>query len=112
MASDKKLWRIGIEQAPHRIVIIAGIATDMFDEHIDILTFEAVQFPIHQSEVPPVAVSTDRPERSELRKAFRHLHRPDISCMPYLVTGFEIMQIFRIPIRMRITDNSDSFHDE
>ena len=42
MASNKQLWRIGIERTNNRMVVIARIATNMFDKHIDILALKAI----------------------------------------------------------------------
>ena len=42
MACNKQLWRIGIERTNNRMVVIARIATNMFNKHIDILALKAI----------------------------------------------------------------------
>ena len=49
MASNKQLWRIGIERSNNRMVVIARIAANMFNKHIDILALKAIYFAIHQT---------------------------------------------------------------
>ena len=66
MASNKQLWRIGIERTNNRMVVIARIATNMFDKHIDILALKAIQFTIHQTQVSPITITTYRTKRPEL----------------------------------------------
>ena len=66
MASNKQLWRIGIERTNNRMVVIARIATNMFDKHIDILALKAIQFTIHQTQVAPIAITTYRTKRPKL----------------------------------------------
>ena len=65
MTSHEELRRIGKECRAYAEVIIAWITADMFDEYVDILTLESVQFTIHQPQITAVAVATDSPERSE-----------------------------------------------
>jgi hypothetical protein len=74
----------------------------MFDKHIDILDLEAIEFTIHQSQITAITIPTDSPERAESRQTFSHLHTADITCMPYLVTRLEIVQILIVPIAVRI----------
>ena len=78
----------------------------MLDEHVDILALEAVQFTIHQSQVAPVAVTTDSTERTESSQLLGHFDTTYIPRMPYFVTGFEVVQVLLVPIAVRITDNT------
>ena len=91
MTSDKELRRIGKECRAHAEIIITRIAADMFDEYIDILALEPVQFSVHQPQVSAVAVTIDSPERTKGSQFFSHLHITDIPCVPDLVAGFEVM---------------------
>ena len=65
MSRHEQLRRIGIEHGAHGVVIIAGIATNMLDEHINILALETVQLAIHQAQVTAVAVAADGTERAD-----------------------------------------------
>ena len=91
MTSDKELRRIGKKCRTHAEVVVAGIATDMFDEHIDILALKSVQFTVHQPQVSAVAVTIDSPERTKGSQFLCHLHITDIPCVPDFVAGFEVM---------------------
>ena len=91
MTSHEELRRIGKECRTHAEVVVTGIATDMFDEHIDILALKPVQFTIHQPQITAVAVTTDCAKRTEGCQFLCHLHITDISCVPDLVAGFEVM---------------------
>ena len=102
MSRHEQLRRIGIEHGAHGVVIIAGIATNMLDEHINILALETVLFTIHQPEVATVTVATYSPERTEGSKFLRYLDTTDIAGMPDFIAGFKVMQILIIPVRVGI----------
>ena len=110
MTSHKQLRRIGKECRAYAEIIIAWIATDMFDEHIHIFTLKTVQLTIHQPKVSPVAVATDSPERSEGSQFLCHLHAPDIPGMPDLITRFEVVQILIVPICVGVAENTNPLH--
>ena len=110
MTSHEELRRISKECRSHAEVIIARITADMLDKHVDILDLETVQFTIHQPQISAVAVTTDSPERTEGRQFLRHFHITDIPCVPYLVAGFEVVQVFLIPIAVCITQNANPLH--
>jgi hypothetical protein len=111
VSCHKKLRRTGIEQFANRGVVIAGIASDMFDEHIGILAFESVQFTIHKSQVASITIATDSTQRTELSQSFCYLYTTDITCVPYLVAGLEVVQVLIVPIAVGVTDDSYSLHD-
>ena len=110
VTSHKQLWRIGIEHGAHGVVIVTWVATDMLDEHIDILALESVQFAIHQAQVAAVAVATDSTERAESLKLLSHLYATDVASMPYLVTGLKVVQVLLIPIAVCVADNTNCLH--
>ncbi len=110
MTSYEELRRIGKECRAYAEVIIAWITADMFDEYVDILTLESVQFTIHQPQITAVAVATDSPERSEGSQFLCYLHTTDIPCVPDFVAGFEVVQVLLIPKRVRITQYSYFLH--
>ena len=111
MPRYEELGRFFTQQSPHRRVVVARIATDMLDEHIGVLAFEAIQLTIHQSQVATIAVATDGPQRSKRRQPVCHLHGADVTCMPNLVAGFEVVQVLVVPITVRIADDAYSLHD-
>ena len=110
MPRDEELRRIGKERGAHAVVVVAGIAADMLDEHVDVLTLEAVQFPIHQPQVAAVAVATDGAQGPERRQPLGHLYGADVAGMPYLVAGLEIMQVFLVPVAMCVAQYAYLFH--
>ena len=110
MTSNEKLGRIGIERAPDGSIVVPRVTADVFNQHIHILALETVQFPVHQSEVTPVAVAADSPERPEGSQFLGHLHTPDVSGVPDLVAGLEVVQVFVIPIAMGVADNANLLH--
>ena len=110
MSGDEQLWRIGKECRSHAGIVVSRITADMFDEYIDILALKTVQLMIHQSQVAPVAVAADSTERTERSKSVGYFRRPDVTGMPYLVAGFEVVQVLIIPERMRVTQYSYSLH--
>ena len=107
MSSHKQLWGIGVERRADARVIVAGIAADVLDEHVDILALEPVQFTVHQPQVPAVAVATDSPERTEGSQFLCYLHTTDIPCVPDFVAGFEVLLV---PIAVRITQYTYLLH--
>ena len=110
MTSHEELRRIGKECRAYAEVIIAWITADMFDEYVDILTLESVQFTIHQPQIAAVAITTDSPKRTESSQFLCYLHTTDIPCVPDLVAGFEVVQVFLIPIAVCITQNANPLH--
>src|SRR5574344_351575 len=97
MPTDKELWRTGINSATDGSIVIAGISPDMFHQYIHILTFKPKNLWIHQSQVTTVTVTTYCPQRSECGQSLCHFRGTNITVMPYLITLFEVMQIFIIP---------------
>ncbi len=91
MTRHEQLRRIGIEHATNAVVVVARIATDVFDEHVDILYLKTIKFAIHQPQVTAVAIATNGTERSERCQFLCHLHTADITGVPYLVAGLEIV---------------------
>ena len=102
VACNEELRRIGKKRGAHTEIIVARIATNMLNEHIDILALETVQLTIHQAKVSPVAVATYSPERTESCKFLRYLNTTDIAGMPDFIAGFKVMQILIIPVRVGI----------
>ena len=82
----------------------------MLDEHIDILHLETVQFTIHQPQVASIAITADSTERTESSQFLSHLHTTDIPCVPYLVAGFEVMEVLLVPVTMRIDQYTYFLH--
>ena len=111
VTSYEELWRIGKEQLPHADIVVAWIATNMFDQHIDILALETVQFAIHQSQVASVAVAADSSQGTILSQFLSHLQRADIASMPYLVAGLKVMEVLWVPVAVGVADDADSLHD-
>ena len=74
----------------------------MLYEHVDILDLEPVQLAIHQPQVSPVAIAADGTEGSEGGEFLGHLDTADIAGVPDFVAGLEIMEIFLVPIAVRI----------
>ena len=111
MSCHEELWRIGIQQLTDRGVVIAGIAANMFDEHIGLLALKTVQLTIHQSQVAPIAIATDSTQRTELSQSLSHLYTTDVACVPYLVAGFKVVQVLIVPIAVGVADDADSLHD-
>ena len=109
MSCDKEVWRIGKERRSHADVVVSGIAADMLDEHIGILTLEVVQLAIHQPQITPVAVAADSPERSEGSQFLCHLHTADIAGVPDFVARLEVVQVLLVPIAVRIAQYAYSF---
>ena len=109
VSGNEELGRAGEERSADRGVVVAGIAADVLDKHVDILALEAVQLTIHEPQVAAVAVAADGAERTEGGQTLGHLHSADIACMPYLVAGFEVMKVLLVPIAMGVADDSDSF---
>ena len=102
MTSHKQLWRIGKELRADRGIVVAGIATYVLDEHIDILALKAIQLTIHQSQVAPIAIAAYCTERTEGSQFLGHLDTTYIACMPYLIAGFKVVQVLIVPIAVGI----------
>jgi hypothetical protein len=102
MPRNKELWRTGIKHRADTGIIVARITAYMLDQHIHILTLEAVYVAIHQSQVTPITVTAYSAERSEGCQFLSHFHITDIASMPYLITRFEVMKILLIPIAVGI----------
>jgi hypothetical protein len=111
VAGNEELWRTGKERRADGGVVTSGVAADVLDEHVNILTLEAVQLAIHQSQVAAVAVATDSPQWPESGKPLCHFDRTDIACVPYLVAGFEVVQILLVPIAVGVADDAYAFQE-
>ena len=110
VTGNEKLRRTGKERRTDRRVVIARITADVLDEHVDILTFETVQFAVHEPQIASVTIATDSTEGTKGRQALSHLYRADIAGMPYLITGFEVVQILLVPITVGVADNAYFLH--
>ena len=110
MAGNEQLGRRGIERGADRRVVVAGIAPNMLDQHVNILTLEAVEFAVHQPQVATVAVAADGTERAERCQPFCHLNGADVARMPYLIARFEVVQVLRVPMGVGVAYYSYLFH--
>ena len=108
MSGNEELRRVREKCGADAEVVIARIAANMFDEHVYIFTLEPVQFTIHQPQVPTIAVATDGTQRPEGCQFLCHLDAADVTGMPYLVAGFKVVQVLRIPVAVCVADNTDS----
>ena len=93
VSSHKELWRIGKELRADRGIVVARIAANMLDEHIDILALKTIQLAIHQSQVATIAITTNSTERTESSQLLSHLYATYIACVPNLVAGFKVASI-------------------
>ena len=110
MARDEKLRRIGVDLPSDARVVVARIAADVRHQNLDILAFPTEFFGIHQPKVAAVAVAADCPKRTERSQSIGHFGRADVACVPDFVARLEIVQVFVVPIRMGVAEDSDFFH--
>ena len=110
MAADEQLRRTGIDLPGNARVIFSRITSDMFHQDIHLLAFETQHFGEHATQVSSVAIAADSPQKAERRKPFSQFSGTDVSCMPDLIAGFEIVQITIIPVRMGVAQNADLLH--
>ena len=87
-----------MESLAYAVVVVARVASDVLDEHVDVFALEAVEFAEHQPEVASVAVATDCPEGSEGCEAVGYLDAADVVGVPYLVAGFEVVEVAVVPM--------------
>ena len=59
VAADEKFWRTGEQTGADAGVVAAGIAADMFHQHLHFLTFEAVFLAEAHADVMTVDVAID-----------------------------------------------------
>lgn len=86
------------------------ITADVFNQHIDFLTLETQNFGVEQTKVATVTIAANSPERPESGQALCQFCGADVTCVPYLVTSFKVIQIAVIPIGMGVADDADPFH--
>ena len=87
----EELGWIGKQRRAYRRVVIAWVATNMFDKHVDILALESVQLAEHQSQIPTVTVAIDSTQGPECLKPFGYLCGADVASVPYFVTWLKIV---------------------
>ena len=102
MTCHKQLWRIGEERRANAEIVVARITADMFDEHIDILNLESIQFTIHQPQIAAITIAAYSTEGPKSRQFLRYLDATNVTSVPYFITRLEIMEIFLVPIAVRI----------
>ena len=110
VSAYEQLRRRGVYPRPYAGVVVAGVAADVFHQHVGVLAFPSQQFGIHQSQVAPVAVAAHRPEHAELGQAGRHLRRPYVAGVPYLVARLEVVQVLVVPVCVRVAYYAYPFH--
>ncbi len=106
----EQLGRIGIQLPANGVVIVAWVAANVLHQHLDVLTLPAQHLGVHQAQVAPVAVAADGTQRPELCQALSDLGRTDVSSMPYLVAGLEVVQVLVVPVAVGVADDSYSLH--
>ena len=111
MACNEQLRRQAVEQRAHRRVVVAGVAANVLDEHVDVFALEAVQFAVHEPQVAPVAVAAHGAQGSERRQFLGHLNRTDVACVPNLVAGFKVVQVLLVPVAVGVADDAYLFQN-
>jgi hypothetical protein len=74
----------------------------VLDEHIHFLTFKTIDLGIEMTDLIPVDIAIDSPQRLEGRQPACHLHVTDITSMPNLVAFTEVFLITFVPIAMGV----------
>lgn len=102
MPRDEQLWRTGEKCASNRSIIMTRITPYVLDEHIHFLTFKTIDLRIEMTDLIPVDIAIDSPQRLEGRQPACHLHVTDITSMPNLVAFTEVFLITFVPIAMGV----------
>ena len=97
MAADEDAGPRGVKLSADRGVVTPGIAADVGHHHRDLLHVEAQRPRIHLPHGIAVDVAVHCPEWADGREPHRHVGRPDVARMPYLITLGEILRILLVP---------------
>ncbi len=98
------------ERLPNTGVVVAGIATNVLDEHIHTFTAEAEALRKFPAQVAAIYISIDSRQRTDGIELFGHFHRADVASMPDRITGRKILDITFIPIAMGVGQEAYTFH--
>ena len=98
------------EGAAYRGIVVAWVSTNMFDEHVGSLNYEALGLWVSQAYITPVNIAMYRTEGTESLEAFGYLERTDIARMPHFVALGKVFGIAFVPIAMGVGEEPNAFH--
>ena len=104
MATDEERGRLMVKGAADGGIVVAWIASDVFDEYVCPLDGEALYLGIAQTDIAPIDIAIDGTEGAEGLKLLSHLERTYVACMPHLVALGEVPRVAFIPIAMGIRE--------
>ena len=102
MTADEQLGRMHQDASLYGRIVFAGIAADVFHQHLGAVYRKTEHLRIEPAQILPVYVAVHRTERTESRQLLCHFQRTDVTCMPYNLARLEVLQILLIPIPVRI----------
>lgn len=73
-------------------MVPAGVTAYMRHPDIDLFTVKAQVFRVDLSDILPVYITINTPERFECNQPVGHLQGTEITGMPYFITGVQVFQ--------------------
>ena len=104
MPADEERGRTHEESAADGGVVVAGVTTDMFDEHVGSLDSEAVHLRVAQADVAPIDVAMYGTEGAEGFKLLGHLKGSYVSGVPHLIALGKVPCVAFVPMAVSVRE--------
>ena len=93
-------------------VVVAGVASDVLDEHVGSLNGEAVYLGVAQAYVSPIDVAPYGTERAESLEPLGYLERTDVARVPHLIALGKVPCVAFVPMAVGVGEEADALHNE
>ena len=110
VTADEELRRVLEDVGTDARIVVAGVAADMFHEHLSVLAFPAEHLREDAPHVTAVDVAIDGLQWTECRQFLRHFDGADVPGVPDLVAGLEIVEVFLVPVGVGVADDAYLLH--
>ena len=104
-AADEQLGRTHQDASLYGRIVLAGIAADVFHQHLGAVYRKAEHLRIEPAQVLPVYVAVHRAERTESRQLPRHFQRTDVTACHISSHGSKYCKYFSSQYRAYPTVN-------
>ena len=110
MTTDKQLGRARQNTPCYRRIVFAGIAANVLHQHFSPLYPKTEGLRIKTTDVLSVNIAIHGTERAESSQTFGHFERTDVARMPDFIACVEILQVFLVPIPVRVGQQTYFYH--
>ena len=104
MAADEERRRTHEEGAANGGVVVAGVTTDMLDEHVGSLDSEAVHLWVAQADVAPINIAVYGAEGTEGFELLGYLKGTYVSGVPHLIALGKVPCVAFVPMTVSVRE--------